>query len=108
MMQRSQLASTAFGILWLVIFTVFSFGSSAVNGVVVYAFLAAFVGLRRARLIHGDDMAVAASLAYGAALNYGPAAGAIAGALACLAQSIDSHGVPTPRLLAKTAAVTAV
>lgn len=107
-MHRSQLASTAFGILWLVIFTVFSFGSNATNGLVIYAFLTAFIGLRKARLIHGDDTAVAASLAYGAALNFGPAAGAIAGALASLAQGIDSQGVPTVRLLGRTAAVAAV
>ena len=106
-MHRSQLASTAFGILWLVFFTVFSFGSSAVNGLVIFAFLAAFIGLRRARLVHGDDLAVAASLAYGAALNFGPAGGAIAAALVSLAQSIDSQKVPGAKLLFKTAIVAA-
>lgn len=108
MMHRSQLASTAFGILWLIIFTVFSFGSSAANGLVIYAFLTAFIGLRRSSLAHGDDMAVATSLAYGAALNFGPAGGAIAGVLASLAQSIDSHGLKTSKILAKAAAITAV
>lgn len=101
-MKTSRSASIIFGVFWLAIIIVFSFGSNDANGLVIYALLSTFAGLKQSYLIRPNDpKSAATALTFAAALNYGPVGGAIVGATVVLAQNIDlSSGTSNSKLMA--------
>ena len=103
-MQISRLAGIGFTAFWLIILTMFCLGSGdangLTNGLVIYALLAMFVGLKRSYLIFPDDMkSTAAALAFGAALNFGPIGGVLIGAIVVLTHSLALHTSTSGRKL---------
>lgn len=98
-MTNSRTATIGFAIFWLAILVILASAGSSADGLLVYAILVAFVGLRKSYLLRpNDDKAVMFALTFGAALNFGPA-GAIIGVVIALAQSVGSPECTSPRRL---------
>lgn len=99
-MRILRFAGVGFGILWLLMFTIFSFGSNSANGLVLYVLLAVSLVLIRSCVNRWEDGApVVAALAFGAALYFGPIGGVIVALIATLAQNIDARGRTAGRRL---------
>lgn len=102
-MKTPRFASIGFGILWLAMLALFS-GASMENGLLIFVLLAAFIGLKRAYLMRWDQgLPVTVALAYCAGINFGPAGGFLVGAIAAIAQNINTTGMSGNKMVGRIA-----